>query len=115
MKQYDAADGVAAVERGSGPTQDLHALDEIHVREDPAAVGQNADRKTLGDRSAADLRRHAIAADAANREAVDAEAHWVVAHRDAWLVAHQIADVAAQRGCNLLAPDDRDGRRGRCE
>ena len=88
----DAAERIAAVERGGRPANDLDALQRIVVDE-VARVGAGAEigAGKVRHLDAVDLQPHAVLADAADHEVGGAGAPRLVADGEARLVAHELA------------------------
>ncbi|MNE16603.1 hypothetical protein D3C80_1095530 [compost metagenome] len=97
-----AADGVTAVQRGRWAANDFHSLHGVEVDVVASHVLERAEEKALGNADAVDLGQHAVAVDAADVEAGQAEAAAGAADRNARFVAHQILDVVGVVAVDFL-------------
>ena len=111
---------VAAVERRRGTAQNLDRLDEAEVDIVAAARSLRAEGEAIGDADAVDLDQHAVAADAADVEAVvpgaagraerGAEARGLALDANARFEADEVADVGDHLVGDLLVGLDGDRR-----
>ncbi|MNO87781.1 hypothetical protein D3C76_792080 [compost metagenome] len=99
---HRAADGVAAVQRAGRAAEDLDALHGVEVDVVAARVEERAEGEGGGHADAVDLGQYAVAVDAADVEAGQAEAAPRAADRHARLVAHQILDVVRVGAVDVL-------------
>ena len=107
-ERHDAAERIRAVQRTGRPAHDLDLLQRVQVDEVAARVGEAADRERVRYRNAIGLDAYAIAFQAADAEATQAEAAEAGGHGHAGLIAHQCLDVADQAVVQFLAIDDAD-------
>ncbi|MNI41308.1 hypothetical protein D3C73_955580 [compost metagenome] len=106
-----AAECVRAVQRAGRSAHDLHALERVQIGEVAVGVGERADVEAGRHGDAIGLDAHAIAIQAADADAAEAETGGTAADRQARLVADQILDVLHQMPVHLLAVDHIDGGR----
>ena len=98
----DAAEGVAAVERGARASHDLDRLQRVEVERELVHV-ERAEVELLGRLDPVDLRHDPVAADAADVEAVRADAREVRLDVDAGLegdAGPRSSPAAAARSCS---------------
>ena len=113
---HDAGQRVAAVQGGRRTAQDFHPLHRLDVQQVAPGGGELADREGLGHRHAVDFHAHPVAVQAADREALPAEAGGIAQRVHARLVADQVGDgvhLAALDRLAIQLADRADHLRGR--
>ena len=105
---HHAGQGLAAVKGGGRAAQDFHVVDDAQFHQVSPGRGELADGETVGQRNAVDLDADPIALQAADVEALVAEAVAVLGDFDIGHVTHHFVDALHRALLHGLAVDGGD-------